>query len=113
LRAAGVRIAIDDFGAGYSNLRHLTDLPVDIVKLDRTFLAERNDTARRGETLMRNMINLCRDLGYQSLVEGVETAEQDAFLRDTTCRYAQGYFYAKPMPLEEVLAMIRSFPAKP
>ena len=113
LRAAGVRIAIDDFGAGYSNLRHLTDLPVDIVKLDRTFLAERKDPARRGEKLMRNMINLCRDLGYQSLVEGVETAEQDAFLRDAKCRYAQGYFYAKPMPLEEVLVMARSFPAKP
>jgi EAL domain-containing protein (putative c-di-GMP-specific phosphodiesterase class I) len=113
LRAAGVRIAIDDFGAGYSNLRHLTDLPVDIVKLDRSFLAERKDPARRGEKLMRNMINLCRDLGYQSLVEGVETAEQDAFLRDAKCRYAQGYFYAKPMPIEEVLVMARSFPAKP
>jgi len=88
-------------------------LPVDIVKLDRTFLAERKDPARRGEQLMRNMINLCRDLGYQALVEGVETAEQDAFLRDTKCRYAQGYFYAKPMPLEEVLVMARSFPTKP
>jgi len=113
LRAAGVRIAIDDFGSGYSNLRHLTELPVDIVKLDRTFLAKRNDPSRRGETLMRNMISLCHDLGYQSLVEGVETTEQDAFLRDTKCRYAQGYFYAKPMPLEEVLAMARSFPTAP
>ena len=113
LRAAGVRIAIDDFGSGYSNLRHLTELPVDIVKLDRTFLAKRHDPAGRGETLMRDMINLCRDLGYQSLVEGVETAEQDAFLRDAQCRYAQGHFYAKPMTLEEVLAMARSFPEKP
>jgi EAL domain-containing protein (putative c-di-GMP-specific phosphodiesterase class I) len=110
LRAAGVKIAIDDFGSGYSNLRHLTKLPIDIVKLDRSFLAERNDPQQRGETLMTHMINVCRDLGYLPLVEGVETAEQDAFLRRTRCRYAQGFFYANPMPLEGVLALARTFP---
>jgi EAL domain-containing protein (putative c-di-GMP-specific phosphodiesterase class I) len=111
LRAAGVRIAIDDFGSGYSNLRHLTKLPVDIVKLDRSFLAERDNPEYRGETLMTHLINVCSDLGYRPLVEGVETAEQDAFLRRTHCRYAQGFFYANPMPLEEVLALARNFPA--
>lgn len=113
LRAAGVRIAIDDFGSGYSNLRHLTKLPVDIVKLDRSFLAERNDPEYRGETLMKSMINVCRALGYLPLAEGVETNEQDAFLRRTSCRYAQGFFYAKPMTLEEVLVMARTFPTAP
>ena len=111
LRAAGVKIAIDDFGSGYSNLRHLTKLPVDIVKLDRSFLAERDNPEYRGETLMTHLINVCSDLGYRPLVEGVETAEQDAFLRRTHCRYAQGFFYANPMPLEEVLALARNFPA--
>jgi diguanylate cyclase (GGDEF)-like protein len=109
LRAAGVRIAIDDFGSGYSNLRHLTKLPIDIVKLDRSFLNERGEPGGRGETLMINTINLCRDLGYLPLVEGVETAEQDAFLRRTNCRYAQGFFYANPMTLEEVLVLARKF----
>ena len=54
-------------------------------------------SARRGETLTRKLINFCRHLGYQSLIEGVETAEQDAFLRDTECRYAKGGIYAQPM----------------
>ena len=110
LRAAGVRIAVDDFGSGYSNLRHLAKLPVDIVKLDRTFLAELDAPHHRGRALLQSMINLCRELGYAPLVEGVETAAQDAFVRDSQCRYAQGYFYSHPLPLDEMLIFARSFP---
>lgn len=108
MRSAGIRIAVDDFGSGYSNLRHLTKLPVDIVKLDRVFLAELDDPNQRGRVLMTSMITLCRALGYLSLVEGVESAEQDAFLRGTSCHFAQGYFYGKPMPLEELLTLAQS-----
>jgi len=111
LRAAGVRIAVDDFGTGYSNLRHLTKLPVDIVKLDRAFLAELDDPPHRGRALLQSMITLCRELGYAPLVEGVETAAQDTFLRDSRSRYAQGYFYGHPMPLDELLTLARSFPS--
>lgn len=105
LRTAGVRIAVDDFGSGYSNLRHLTKLHIDIVKLDRAFLAELDTPNQRGKALLTSMITLCRDLGYLPLVEGVETAAQDSFLRANNCRYAQGYFYGKPMTLEDLLAL--------
>jgi EAL domain-containing protein (putative c-di-GMP-specific phosphodiesterase class I) len=109
MRRAGIRIAVDDFGSGYSNLRHLTKLPVDIVKLDRAFLAELDDSNQRGRVLMTSMIALCRALGYLSLVEGVESAAQDAFLRGTSCHYAQGYYYGKPMPLAELLSLARRY----
>lgn len=112
LRAAGVRIAVDDFGSGYSNLRHLAKLPIDIVKLDRAFLAELDAPHHRGRALLQSMISLCRELGYAPLVEGVETAAQDAFVRESQCRYAQGYFYSHPLPLDELLTFVRSFPPK-
>jgi diguanylate cyclase (GGDEF)-like protein len=109
LREGGVRIAVDDFGSGYSNLRHLAKLPVDIVKLDRTFLTELDAPHHRGRALLQSMIKLCRGLGYDPLVEGVETAAHDAFVRDCHCVYAQGYFYGHPMPLEDLLSCVHSF----
>jgi diguanylate cyclase (GGDEF)-like protein len=112
LRAAGVRIAVDDFGSGYSNLRHLVKLPIDIVKLDRAFLAELDAPHRRGHVLLQSMINVCRELGYAPLVEGVETAAQDTFVRDNQPRYAQGNFYSRPLTLDELLIFVRSFPHK-
>jgi len=108
LRAGGVYIAVDDFGSGYSNLRHLAKLPIDTVKLDRTFLAELDAPHHRGRPLLQSMINLCRELGYAPLVEGVETAAQDAFVRASQARYAQGYFYSHPLPLDELLTFARS-----
>lgn len=109
LRDAGVRIAVDDFGSGYSNLRHLVKLPIDIVKLDRAFLAELDAPHHRGRVLLQSMINVCHDLGYAPLVEGVETAAQDNFVRDNQSRYAQGNFYSLPLPLDELLTFARSF----
>ncbi len=110
LREAGVRIAIDDFGSGYSNLRHLARLPIDIVKLDRVFLQEYDDPQRRCSILLKNMIHLCRELGYAALAEGVENAAQDASIRENRCRYAQGYFYGQPMTVEELIKSAGSFP---
>ena len=112
LRAGGVRIAVDDFGSGYSNLRHLVKLPIDIVKLDRAFLAELDAPHRRGHVLLQSMINVCRELGYAPLVEGVETSAQDTFVRDSQTRYAQGNFYSRPLTLDELLIFDRSFPHK-
>lgn len=105
LREAGVRISVDDFGSGYSNLRHLIQLPVDIVKFDRAFLTELGSLKSKSRTLLPSLITLCFDLGYITICEGVETAEQVEFLRSTECQYAQGYFYGKAMPLAEVLAL--------
>jgi len=110
LRDAGVRIAVDDFGSGYSNLRHLAQLPFDIVKLDRVFLEKFDDPRQRSHILLANMITLCHELGYAPLAEGVETAAQDTLLRQKHCRYAQGHFYAHAMPLEELLHHTAGFP---
>ena len=105
LRAAGVRVSVDDFGSGFSNLRHLIQLPVDIVKFDKAFLSELTTQQSKSKILLPSLITLCHELGYESMCEGVETSEQVEFLRHTQCRYVQGYFYGKAMPLAEVLAL--------
>ncbi len=94
LKALGVRLAIDDFGTGYSSLAYLTRLPIDIVKIDKTFVdhIETDATA----TLTRKIIELSQTLGFQTIAEGVETAGQVAALRRFGCRIGQGYLFSKP-----------------
>lgn len=107
LREAGVKIAIDDFGSGYSNLRHLTQLPVDIVKLDKSFVADLVAADTRSRELFKEMIRVCNDLGYRVTCEGVENPVQAAFVAENGARYAQGFYYGKPVTLEEIQAMVR------
>jgi diguanylate cyclase (GGDEF)-like protein len=99
LRDAGFAIALDDFGTGYSSLSHLRRLPIDIVKIDRSFIAgiphEGHDVAIVGAVL-----SIGRQYGFGIVAEGVETVEQAAFLAAAGCTYAQGYLYAKPMPAD-------------
>ncbi|MGZ4672460.1 MAG: putative bifunctional diguanylate cyclase/phosphodiesterase [Ilumatobacteraceae bacterium] len=96
LRSMGVRIAIDDFGTGYSSLGYLTRLPIDIIKIDRCFIAD-TDTAA-GLTVVAAITNLAHDLGFTVIAEGVETQQQHHNVAALGCDSAQGYFYAKPMP---------------
>ena len=103
LRAGGVRIAVDDFGSGYSNLRHLAGLPVDIVKLDRSLIAGSSKDQDGTSTVVSGIVNICHALGYQALAEGVETEEQASRARQVGCRYAQGFLYGKAARLEEIL----------
>ena len=105
VRAAGVRVSVDDFGSGYSNLRHLIQLQVDIVKFDKAFLSELTTQQSKSRILLPSLISLCHELGYQSMCEGVETSEQVEFLRQTSCRFVQGFLYGKAMPLADVLAL--------
>jgi diguanylate cyclase (GGDEF)-like protein/PAS domain S-box-containing protein len=96
LKALGVRIAIDDFGTGYSSLNYLRRLPVDVLKLDRSFVA----TAGRGEreaALVDAVFRLGRTLGLDTVVEGVEDREQRERLVSLGCRIGQGYLFARPM----------------
>ncbi|WP_380161496.1 putative bifunctional diguanylate cyclase/phosphodiesterase [Kineococcus sp. R86509] len=97
LRATGVLVAIDDFGTGYSSLSYLRRLPVDTVKIDRSFIS---DLAQGGSatTLVASIIELARSLGLDVVAEGVETEQQAQVLRDLSCTYAQGYLYARPQP---------------
>jgi diguanylate cyclase (GGDEF)-like protein len=100
LVAAGVRIAIDDFGVGYSSLSYLADLPIGMIKLDRSFL---RDVAvdPRSRSLARSIVALAKGLALDVVAEGVETDDQLRFVRSAGCLSAQGYWFSKPLPLHE------------
>ena len=102
LRAAGLRVAIDDFGTGYSSLSRLDTLPVDIVKLDHSFIAPIATSPRRAQ-MLRSIAGMADALGLSLVAEGVEGEDQDAVLRLEGCRYAQGYLYGRPVPLATLL----------
>jgi len=103
LRELGVRIAIDDFGVGYSSLSHLHQFPVDVLKIDRTFVS---DLTRKGQPaeLIRSIVDLGRRLGLSVVAEGVETATQRRRLLAIGCPDAQGFFYAPALPADEARA---------
>ncbi len=100
LKKQGFMVSIDDFGAGFSALNLLKDLPVDTIKLDKEFLQGSADDAR-GKKVLKNIISLCKDLKLEVVVEGIETKPQIDFVTSCGCRIAQGFFYAKPLPLHE------------
>jgi diguanylate cyclase (GGDEF)-like protein len=105
LKELGVRIAIDDFGTGYSSLSHLQQFPVDILKIDRSFLQKMhqgpNDAA-----LVRTIIALAKLLSLRTIAEGVEDAEQQHQLRELGCDSAQGFLFGRPMTVAEVESLI-------
>jgi EAL domain-containing protein (putative c-di-GMP-specific phosphodiesterase class I) len=98
IRALGVTIAIDDFGTGFSSLSYLAKLPVDTLKIDRSFVEMVSATG--GPTLVSVIVNLARALKLNTVAEGVETEEQLQQLRALGCDEMQGYLFAKPMPVE-------------
>jgi EAL domain-containing protein (putative c-di-GMP-specific phosphodiesterase class I) len=105
LRTHGVRIALDDFGAGYRSLQHLRAFPVDIVKLDRSFVIS---SIEQDSTVLSGFIEMAKNLGMETVGEGIEEPGQLDLLRSLHCRYAQGFLFARPMPsdrLDEVYAL--------
>ena len=99
LHKLGFEVAMDDFGTGYSSLNTLKDLPFDILKLDMGFL--RGGHVENGEKIIQHVVDMAEDLKLSTISEGVETKEQADFLLDNGCFSIQGYYYAKPMPLED------------
>ena len=97
LHAAGVRIALDDFGTGYASLTHLQRFPVDAIKIDQSFVAPSRRTPLAGHYL--GVLELGRRLGKDVIAEGVETVEHAEIFRAAGCRLAQGFYFARPMPL--------------
>jgi diguanylate cyclase (GGDEF)-like protein/PAS domain S-box-containing protein len=97
LKALGVHLAIDDFGTGYSSLARLGDFPVDIVKIDKSFI-DRLSVDADGETMVRAVVALSHSLGMTTVAEGVEDQEQAVALNRLGCTMAQGYLFARPMP---------------
>ncbi len=106
LQSLGVRIAIDDFGTGYSSLSYLKDFPLDTIKIDRSFVTELSKP-RLGPhyamALIQAITTIAETLDLEVVAEGVETAQQAELLRKLGCHTAQGYFYARPLPWEQVL----------
>ncbi len=107
LRLMGVHVALDDFGSGYSSLAHLTRLPVDIIKLDRTFLA-RIDKDPHTRALCESVIGIGGALGIDVVAEGVETPSQLAVLRSMGCGFAQGFLLSRPLSLPRFVALVDS-----
>ena len=105
LREAGIGIAIDDFGTGYSSLRLLAKLPVDTLKVDRSFIQSIADTPNVA-TLVSTIVSLARAFDMHTVAEGVETTEQLEILRAMKCEEAQGYLFGRPTPASEVAAAI-------
>ena len=100
LHRLGFKIMMDDFGSGYSSLNVLTDMEVDYLKVDMKFLQDQEFNGK-GEKVLTSVIRMAKWLHLPSIVEGVETTEQVDFLKCIGCEYAQGYYYAKPMPVAD------------
>ncbi|RBY87162.1 hypothetical protein DQ244_17690 [Blastococcus sp. TBT05-19] len=108
LRAMGVVLALDDFGRGWSSLAYLARLPVQVLKLDKEFIAG-IETGPRGRALVASVVELGRTLGMDVVAEGVETEEQLAELRSMDCDYLQGYLFGRPMPFADLRALLDVF----
>ncbi len=102
-RSRGYEIWMDDFGSGYSSLTLLKDYEFDLLKMDMRFLSSMND---KSKTLMQYTIGMAKKIGIKTLCEGVETLEQVEFLKSIGCGKLQGYYYSKPLPVEELIKVI-------
>ncbi|PWV59572.1 sensor domain-containing protein [Plasticicumulans acidivorans] len=105
LSAMGVRMAVDDFGTGYSSLSYLKRFPVSRLKVDQSFMRDLCTDAEDA-AIVDAVVALARALGLDALAEGVETAEQLEALRDTGCRYCQGYYFSRPLPAEAFARLV-------
>jgi diguanylate cyclase (GGDEF)-like protein/PAS domain S-box-containing protein len=109
LSAIGLGLALDDFGTGYSSLAYLQQLPVDVLKIDLRFVQAIG--CPDGETLLRTILGLANGLGKLTVAEGVETAEQHAWLDRHGCDQAQGYYYGRPMEADQVHRLLAPLPS--
>ena len=102
LKDLGIKIALDDFGTGFSSLSHLEDLPVDIIKFDRSLIKKIPDNSKTC-SIIKAFVTLSQDLGYDVIAEGIESEEQLDFLKELRCLNGQGFLFAKPVPPNELM----------
>lgn len=105
IRSRGIAIAVDDFGTGYSSMNYLRDLPIDTIKIDRSFVA-RSTEQGYDSTVIEAVLTIARSLGLSVVAEGIETHAQLEFVRRAGCHRAQGYLLARPTPLEDAEAVL-------
>ncbi|MFA6627690.1 MAG: EAL domain-containing protein, partial [Bacilli bacterium] len=105
MKNLGFKIAIDDFGSGYSSLILLRDLPVDILKLDKGFL-KNNIVGKKEMVIIENIVHMAQELGIDVVSEGVESEEQLKFLMKIGCHFIQGFYFAQPMEVEKATDML-------
>jgi len=106
LRDIGLRLAIDDFGTGYSSLAYLLDLPIDILKIDKTFVTGIGDSVRQ-RALVAGIVGLARTLGLVTVAEGIETMNERELLAEMRCQYGQGYLLSAPVDANKAEALLR------
>ncbi|WP_174727683.1 bifunctional diguanylate cyclase/phosphodiesterase [Mesobacillus harenae] len=107
LKLLGVKISVDDFGTGYSSLSVLSNLPIDLVKIDKSFINEILINANTA-SLVKTMIEMGQNLGFQLVAEGIEKKQQAEFLMNHGCRFGQGYYYSPPLAAAEVEKMLKA-----
>lgn len=112
IKAAGFHVSIDDFGTGYSSLNMLKDLPVDVLKIDRSFLTENADETENASKIIGCVVSLASSLNISTICEGIETKEQAYLLKKLGCDMAQGFYFARPMPVAEYEKMVYNIERK-
>jgi EAL domain-containing protein (putative c-di-GMP-specific phosphodiesterase class I) len=105
LRALNIPLHLDDFGTGYSSLSYLHRFPIDLLKIDRSFISQIGDGGQNSE-IVKAIVSLAHNLKIEVIAEGVETAEQLALLRTLQCDYGQGYYFSKPLEVHEVETLL-------
>ncbi|MCW2245400.1 diguanylate cyclase (GGDEF)-like protein/PAS domain S-box-containing protein [Azospirillum fermentarium] len=105
LRAIGIKLSIDDFGTGYSSLSYLHKLPIDSLKVDRSFVSAMHQS-EENRAIVRIIVDLARLLGFDVIAEGIETTADANLLRALACDFGQGYHFARPLPPDEVERMV-------
>ncbi|WP_052144772.1 putative bifunctional diguanylate cyclase/phosphodiesterase [Halalkalibacter okhensis] len=111
LKQYGIKISIDDFGTGYSSLSVLNQLPIDLVKIDKTFISEIISNSNTA-SLVKTMIEMGRNFDFDLIAEGIEDEQQAAFLIQNGCKYGQGYYYSPPLPAPEVEKLLTKLPSR-
>jgi diguanylate cyclase (GGDEF)-like protein len=111
LRAQGILVALDDFGTGFASLTHLLSFPVDVIKIDRSFV-ERLGGDQPSEVVVRAILEIARRLDMRVIAEGIETSQQVGVLRQFGCLMGQGYLFSRPVPVADVTELLRLFGQK-
>ena len=106
-----IYVSIDDFGTGYSSLNLLREMPLDVLKLDKEFFGAYDENTGREQKIIHHIISMAKDLEITVLAEGVETERQKEFLKESHCDMIQGYYYAKPMPMDKFTTYINQLSA--